>query len=178
MLARYLWSVTISSLPDNVMKTALALYMDGESIALPLPTHEEILVCNQATTTEEVGSLPSSSETWLPIIFIDCSRLSCCGSVPLVTQVSIEFSAFYMLRNCPIKSVTKLYDAWQSSLRVRSKVSGARNHIIFSSTSTLIPLLFLFLTFSICFLPSSFSSSPCTLLLTPPSIPCQNIAWW
>ena len=48
---------TISSVPDNVLKTALALYMDGESIALPLPTPEEILVCNQATTTEEVGSL-------------------------------------------------------------------------------------------------------------------------
>ena len=49
--------VTILSIPDNVLKTALALYMDGESIALPLPTHEEILVCNQATTTEEVGTV-------------------------------------------------------------------------------------------------------------------------
>ena len=39
-----------------MLRTALALYMDGGSVALPLPTHEEVLVCNQATTTEEVGS--------------------------------------------------------------------------------------------------------------------------
>ena len=40
-----------------MLRTALALYMDGGSVALPLPTHEEVLVCNQDTTTEEVGKL-------------------------------------------------------------------------------------------------------------------------
>ena len=47
-----------------MLRTALALYMDGGGVGLPLPTHEEVLVCNQATTTEEVGNLiprPASS---------------------------------------------------------------------------------------------------------------------
>ena len=137
--------------------------MNGESVALPLPTHEEILVCNQATTTEEVGSLILLSffETWLPLIFINCSRLPCCGSVPLVIQVSIEFSAFCMLRNCPIKFVTKLYDAWQSSLRVRSKVSGARNLDI------LYPFHLLLFIYFPSFSPLLFLSFPPLLLFLP-----------
>jgi len=40
-----------------VLKTALALYMYGDSVSLPLPTFEEVLVCNPATTTEEVTLL-------------------------------------------------------------------------------------------------------------------------
>lgn len=40
------------SLPDNVLRTVLALFMeDGE---LPLPTLEEVLICNSTTTAEEV----------------------------------------------------------------------------------------------------------------------------
>jgi len=38
-----------------VLKTALALYMYGGDVTLPLPTHEEVLICNQSTTTEEVS---------------------------------------------------------------------------------------------------------------------------
>lgn len=37
---------------DQVIKTVLYLYMENE--ALPLPTFEEVLICNSATTTEEV----------------------------------------------------------------------------------------------------------------------------
>jgi len=40
-----------------VLKTALALYMYGDSVSLPLPTFEEVLVCNPATTTEEVSNI-------------------------------------------------------------------------------------------------------------------------
>lgn len=39
-----------------MLRTALGLYMDGRDVALPLPTHEEVLVCNETTTTEEVGN--------------------------------------------------------------------------------------------------------------------------
>lgn len=37
---------------DNVLRTVLALFMEDED--LPLPTLEEILICNQTTTAEEV----------------------------------------------------------------------------------------------------------------------------
>ena len=37
---------------DQVLKTALSLYMEDKS--LPLPTFEEILICTTTTTSEEV----------------------------------------------------------------------------------------------------------------------------
>ena len=40
--------------PDEVLRTVLALYMEDEK--LPLPTLEEVLICNSSTTTEEVCS--------------------------------------------------------------------------------------------------------------------------
>jgi len=49
------------SFPENVLKTALALYMYGDSVSLPLPTFEEVLVCNPATTTEEVSNTHSQT---------------------------------------------------------------------------------------------------------------------
>ena len=36
----------------DVLKTTLALYMEDAS--LPMPTHEEVLVCSELTTEEEV----------------------------------------------------------------------------------------------------------------------------
>ena len=48
-----------SSLPEKVLRTALALYMYEGDVTLPLPTHEEVLICNQTTTTEEVSYLIS-----------------------------------------------------------------------------------------------------------------------
>ena len=38
--------------PDQVLRTALSLYMEDSS--LPLPTPEEMLICNENTTAEEV----------------------------------------------------------------------------------------------------------------------------
>ena len=37
---------------DNVLRTVLALFMEDE--ALPLPSLEEVLICNPNTTAEEV----------------------------------------------------------------------------------------------------------------------------
>ena len=39
----------------DVLRTTLALYMEDAS--LPMPTHEEVLVCNEHTTEEEVTLL-------------------------------------------------------------------------------------------------------------------------
>ena len=38
--------------PDQVLRASLSLYMEDSS--LPLPTPEEMLICNQNTTSEEV----------------------------------------------------------------------------------------------------------------------------
>ena len=40
---------------DCVLKTILSLYMEDQT--LPLPTHEEVLICNEYTTDEEVTLL-------------------------------------------------------------------------------------------------------------------------
>ena len=37
----------------DILRTVLALYMDDES--LPLPTLEEVLICDSTTTAEEVS---------------------------------------------------------------------------------------------------------------------------
>ena len=37
---------------DDILRTVLALYMDDEN--LPLPTLEEVLICDCTTTAEEV----------------------------------------------------------------------------------------------------------------------------
>ena len=39
--------------PDQVLRAALSLYMEDSS--LPLPTPEEMLICSQNTTAEEVN---------------------------------------------------------------------------------------------------------------------------
>ena len=39
---------------DNVLKTTLALYLEGGDQSLPMPTYEEVLVCSKRTTDEEV----------------------------------------------------------------------------------------------------------------------------
>ena len=38
--------------PDQVLRAALSLYMEDND--LPMPTPEEILICNPYTTAEEV----------------------------------------------------------------------------------------------------------------------------
>lgn len=42
----------LSLCADQVLKTALSLYMEDKT--LPLPTFEEILICTPSTTSEEV----------------------------------------------------------------------------------------------------------------------------
>ena len=41
----------------DVLKTVLTLFM--EDTALPLPTFEEVLICNSSTSVEEVYAFPS-----------------------------------------------------------------------------------------------------------------------
>ena len=45
---------TVHACTDNVLKTTLALYMEGGDQSLPMPTYEEVLVCSKQTTDEEV----------------------------------------------------------------------------------------------------------------------------
>ena len=40
---------------DKVLKTVLSLYMESKD--LPMPTYEEVLICNENTTEEEVTLL-------------------------------------------------------------------------------------------------------------------------
>ena len=47
-------SLTVHMHTDNVLKTTLALYMEGGDQSLPMPTYEEVLVCSKRTTDEEV----------------------------------------------------------------------------------------------------------------------------
>lgn len=39
-----------------MLKTVLSLYMDNENPHLPLPSFEEVLICNEQTTEEEVSA--------------------------------------------------------------------------------------------------------------------------
>ena len=41
--------------PEDVLKTVLSLYLQDDS--LPMPTLEEVLICNKYTTLEEVTLL-------------------------------------------------------------------------------------------------------------------------
>ena len=42
---------------DDVLKTVLSLYMDDRDQSLPMPTYEEVLICSEHTTQEEVTLL-------------------------------------------------------------------------------------------------------------------------
>ena len=48
----YMYKSSVYLFSDNVLKTVLSLYMENPS--LPLPTFEEVLICNEQTTEEEV----------------------------------------------------------------------------------------------------------------------------
>ena len=50
----------LSLCADQVLKTALSLYMEDKT--LPLPTFEEILICTPSTTSEEVRPIALDSE--------------------------------------------------------------------------------------------------------------------
>ena len=66
--------------PDQVLRAALSLYMEDSS--LPLPTPEEMLICNQNTTSEEVTYsnyflLYSSLRMYGVVIFFDQCMYVC-----------------------------------------------------------------------------------------------------
>ena len=65
--------------------------MDREDVALPLPTHEEVLVCSETTTTEEVGNL-----IFRPLVdsFIDQTTLISLTQVTLLWQRAIDDPGF------------------------------------------------------------------------------------
>ena len=52
LLPTYILILCITKLLGDILRTVLALYMDDED--LPLPTLEEVLICNSTTTAEEV----------------------------------------------------------------------------------------------------------------------------
>ena len=69
---------------------------------MPLPTQEEVLICNSHTTAEEVRLILTA------IIFLVYYRFHCCGEEHLVIQVSEEFFVLFMLKSChttPVKKV-------------------------------------------------------------------------
>ena len=47
--------IIIYLITADVHKTVLSLYMENKD--LPLPTYEEVLLCNKSTTSEEVSLL-------------------------------------------------------------------------------------------------------------------------
>ena len=49
-------TLTVTSITDQVLRTALSLYMADCDVqkGLPLPSFEEILICNSYTTSEQV----------------------------------------------------------------------------------------------------------------------------
>ena len=52
----------------NVLKTVLTIYMENET--LPLPTLEEVLICNSATTAEEVFLIKNCCTEYTIMLFI------------------------------------------------------------------------------------------------------------
>ena len=59
--------------PDQVLRAALSLYMEDSS--LPMPTPEEMLICNHNTTAEEVDSIFSHC------VMDECDSTSACCCV-------------------------------------------------------------------------------------------------
>ena len=46
---------TFFTFAEEILKTTLSLYMElSDDCELPLPTHEEVLICSEQTTAEEV----------------------------------------------------------------------------------------------------------------------------
>ena len=89
---------------DNVIKTTLALYMEGSDQSLPMPTYEEVLVCSERTTDEEVTLLwkraindPSKFRLFC---LVHAERLSyqvCDRALPTLFQLSQGHKGIVML---------------------------------------------------------------------------------
>ena len=81
--------------PDQVLRAALSLYMEDSS--LPLPTPEEMLICNQNTTSEEVTDINYFllySSLCMELLSFSSNVCKCaCGSISLLTKVDSILSA-------------------------------------------------------------------------------------
>ena len=82
--------------PEQVLKVALSLYMEDND--LPMPTPEEMLICEHLTTSEEV-SLTENYIMCTVYIVNFLSRLIFYGKGLHLIQNSRGYSAWYMLRN-------------------------------------------------------------------------------
>ena len=67
----------------------------AEDMEMPLPTQEEVLICNSRTTAEEVR-LICIAPTKVRVII----RCHCCGEEQLVIQVSGGYFVLFMLKSC------------------------------------------------------------------------------
>jgi hypothetical protein len=83
---------------------------------LPLPTLEEVLICNSTTTAEEVllylYVMIFQEREREALIIISCTmlyRLIFCGKEQSVILERRESSAWSMPRSCPIRFVMKLW---------------------------------------------------------------------
>ena len=72
MVSINLVTVHFFFLVDNVLRTVLALFMEDE--ALPLPTLEEVLICNPNTTAEEVRDCPCVANHIVYIATLLCAQ--------------------------------------------------------------------------------------------------------
>ena len=52
---KFFFALPLLNYAADVLKATVALYMEDES--LPMPTHEEVLVCNEHTTEEKITLL-------------------------------------------------------------------------------------------------------------------------
>ena len=90
-----------------------------EDSDLPMPTLEEILICNQYTSFEEVCLGYTKVYFFIHILsqnfvsthrnFTSCRWISC-GREPYVIKNAGRFSVWYMLRSYPTKQQTKCYN--------------------------------------------------------------------
>ena len=105
-----------------MLKIALSLYMgEGDS---PLPTLEEMVICNENTTVEEVFVAVTL------LLCISCSTAYFMCKIPmffrwnfygkeqcLMSQISREFSVLFMQKNCLTKFLIKLPDLLMKSYK-------------------------------------------------------------
>ncbi len=101
-------------LADTVFRTVLSLYM--QDTALPLPTFEEVLLCNEKTTSEEV----------LQVFILDFKHAECHEQVPRGTYNSSLSLVGGCLLNGTVSLQYKRPDVTNSSayIVIRSHMHG------------------------------------------------------
>ena len=114
--------IDLFSLSENVLRTALAMYMDREDVALPLPTHEEVLVCSETTTTEEVNNLILRP---LVVSFIDQTTLISLTQVTLLWQRAIDDPGFKRIF-CLLHAEKLSYQVCHKAIQSLTELSQGR----------------------------------------------------